>query len=113
MARRSPLRPSRFDDLGLRRALSDRLLPALVGAMTFLAALTVAGVLAAAAIAEHWQTGAAAVLTVQVPRPGEPAGDVSRVDRARRRGGGTRPPGTSARTSRRARACTPPAWSTS
>jgi cell division transport system permease protein len=69
MSRRSPLRPARFDDLGLRRALSDRLLPALVAAMTFLAALTLAGALAAASMAEHWRQGAAAVLTVQVPRP--------------------------------------------
>ena len=83
MARRSRLRPARFDDLGLRRALSDRLLPALVGAMTFLAALTVAGVLAAAGIAEHWRSGAAAVLTVQVPRPTETFGEglETRLDR--------------------------------
>ena len=81
MARASLLRPPRFDDLGLRRALSDRLLPALVGAMTFLAALTWAGVLAAAAVAGHWQAGAAAILTVQVPQPGVPTGEVTRVDR--------------------------------
>ena len=81
MSRRSPLRPARFDDLGLRRALSDRLLPALVAAMTFLAALTVAGVLAAAGIAEHWQSGAAAVLTVQVPQPAEAAAGGTRLDR--------------------------------
>jgi cell division transport system permease protein len=65
------LRPARFDDLGLRRALSDRLMPALVGAMTFLAALTLAGVIAASGLARHWREGAAAVLTVQVPQPGE------------------------------------------
>ncbi len=47
MSRRHLLRPARFDDLGLRRALSDRLLPALVAAMTFLAALTLAGVVGA------------------------------------------------------------------
>ena len=82
MSRRSLLRPARFDDLGLRRALSDRLLPALVAAMTFLAALTVAGVLAAAAIAQHWQSGAAAVLTVQIPDPADAAGEGTRLDRA-------------------------------
>ena len=82
MARRSLLRPARFDDLGLRRALSDRLLPALVAAMTFLAALTFAGVLAAAAMAQHWQRGAAAVLTVQVPQPRVTVGDGTRLDRA-------------------------------
>ncbi|MEJ0046088.1 MAG: FtsX-like permease family protein [Rhodospirillales bacterium] len=42
------LRPARADDLGLRRALSDRLLPLLVAAMTFLAALALAGAMAAA-----------------------------------------------------------------
>lgn len=87
MARRAILRPARFDDLGLRRALSDRLLPSLVAAMTFLAALTLAGVLAAAAMAQHWQQGAAAVLTVQVPQPrtSPTAGsnaDGTRVERA-------------------------------
>jgi cell division transport system permease protein len=82
MARRSPLRPPRFDDLGLRRALSDRLLPALVAAMTFLAALTLAGVLAAASVARHWESGAGSVLTVQVPNPRSPAGEGTRVDRA-------------------------------
>ena len=81
MSRRSILRPARFDDLGLRRALSDRLLPALVAAMTFLAALTLAGVIAAAALAEHWQSGAAAVLTVQVPQPTAPAGESTRLER--------------------------------
>jgi len=63
------LRPAGSDDLGLRRALSDRLLPLLVGAMAFLAALALAGVVAAAALAGHWQRGAAATLTVQVPEP--------------------------------------------
>ena len=82
MARRSILRPARFDDLGLRRAFSDRLLPLLVAAMTFLAALTLSAVLAAAALAEHWQQGVAAVLTVQVPQPRNPAGESSRVERA-------------------------------
>ncbi len=79
-------RRTRFDDLGLRRALSDRLLPLLVAAMTFLAALTMAGVLAAAGIARHWQSGAAAVFTVQVPQPEnpaprDPATDGTRLDR--------------------------------
>ncbi len=81
MSNRQLFRPARFDDLGLRRALSDRLLPALVAAMTFLAALTLAGALAAAAVAEHWQSGAAAVLTVQVPQPSVAAGDGTRLDR--------------------------------
>lgn len=67
------LRPRHADDLGLRRALSDRLLPLLVAAMVFLAALALAGVTGAAALAARWQAGAAAVLTVQVPQPGAPA----------------------------------------
>jgi cell division transport system permease protein len=63
------LRPSRADDLGLRRALSDRLLPLLVAAMIFLAALALAGAQAAAGLAQHWRIGASSMMTVQVPRP--------------------------------------------
>src|SRR5947209_391157 len=73
-ARRSArLRPAHFDDLGVRRALADRLLPLLVAAMTFLAALAYSGFVATSAVAHHWQQGASASLTIQVPRPGEPA----------------------------------------
>ena len=83
--RRTPalLRPARFDDLGLRRALSDRLLPSLVAAMAFLAALALAGTIAASALARHWQEGAGAVLTVQVPQPAAAAldGAGTRLDR--------------------------------
>ncbi len=68
---RSPLRPPGFDDLGVRRALSDRLLPSLVAAMTFLAALALAGAVGASALASHWQQGAGRMLTIQVPQPGE------------------------------------------
>jgi cell division transport system permease protein len=63
------LRPARADDLGLKRALSDRLLPLLVAAMTFLAALALAGAVAATALAGHWRGGAATLVTVQVPVP--------------------------------------------
>ncbi len=73
------LRPPRADDLGLRRALSDRLLPFLVAAMAFLAAIALAGAVAAATLARHWQEGAAAVLTVQVPQPGDAGDEASRV----------------------------------
>ena len=69
------LRPARFDDLGVRRALADRLLPVLVAAMTFLAALACSGFVAAAAMARHWQAGASTSLTIQVPHPGDPARD--------------------------------------
>ena len=68
------LRPARFDDLGLRRALSNRLLPSLVAAMAFLAALALAGAVAVTALARHWQDGAGSVLTVQVPEPAAAAG---------------------------------------
>jgi cell division transport system permease protein len=67
------LRPSGFDDLGLKRALSDRLLPLLVAAMAFLAALAFAGAIATATLAGRWQAGAAAEVTIQVPMPAEPA----------------------------------------
>jgi cell division transport system permease protein len=67
------LRPAGFDELGLRRALSDRMLPLLVGAMAFLAALALAGWFGTAALSRHWQQGAAASLTVQVPQANDPA----------------------------------------
>jgi cell division transport system permease protein len=63
------LRPAGFDDLGLRRAMSDRLLPFLVAAMAFLALLALAAAAAAAGLAQQWRQGAGATLTVQVPRP--------------------------------------------
>ncbi len=66
------LRPRRADDLGLKRALSDRLLPLLAASMVYLAALALAGATGAAALARHWQGGAGAVLTVQVPDPDAP-----------------------------------------
>jgi cell division transport system permease protein len=65
------LRPSGFDELGLRRALTDWMLPLLVAAMALLAALAVAGWFGSAALAQHWQQGAAS-LTVQVPQPSDP-----------------------------------------
>ena len=66
---RSLLRPTGFDDLGLRRALSDRMLPFLVAAMAFLAALAVAGWTGAATLSQHWREGAGSALTIQVPDP--------------------------------------------
>ncbi len=67
------LRPPRFDELGLRRALSDRMVPLLVAAMAFLAALALAGWFGTAALSRHWQQGAGAALTVQVPQADDPA----------------------------------------
>jgi cell division transport system permease protein len=73
-ARRS-LRPAGFDELGLRRAISDRVLPFLVAAMAVLAALAIAGWVGAASLARHWQQGAGSAMTVQVPRPVDVAAD--------------------------------------
>lgn len=67
------LRPTGFDELGLRRAIADRMLPFLVAAMAFLAALALAGWVGVASLARHWQQGAGSALTVQVPHPREPA----------------------------------------
>lgn len=60
------------DPLGLRRALSGWLLPGLVASMALLAALALAGTQGAAALADRWQRGAAAAVTVQLP-DSEPA----------------------------------------
>ena len=74
------------DPLALRRALGDRLLPLLVAAMAFLAALALGGAVAAQGWADRWRLGAGAALTAQVPRPDEPdlAGGhaLSRVQRS-------------------------------
>jgi cell division transport system permease protein len=55
------------DPLGLKRALSDRLLPGLVAAMALLAALALAGSRGAEALRHRWEAGAAAAVTVQLP----------------------------------------------
>ena len=69
LLRRPSLRPIGFDDLGLRRALAGPILPCVVAAMAFLAALSLGGVAGASALARHWRVGAAAALTIQVPNP--------------------------------------------
>jgi cell division transport system permease protein len=66
-------RQAQFDELGLRRALSDRMVPFLVAAMAFLAALAIAGWLGAAVLTRHWESGAGAILTVQLPNPAQPS----------------------------------------
>ncbi|MCC6716569.1 MAG: hypothetical protein IT555_01675 [Acetobacteraceae bacterium] len=73
MARRaaSRLAAGRLDGLGLRHAPGWRMLPLVVAAMAFLAALAMAGAQGAAELGRHWQRGAAATLTVQVPRSGD------------------------------------------
>ena len=78
------LRPSGADDLGLRRALSDRMLPLLVGAMVFLAALALAGAWAAASLAGHWKMGAASMVTVTVPMPDAVRDGTTRAEAASR-----------------------------
>jgi cell division transport system permease protein len=49
------------------------MLPFLVAAMAFLAALALAGWTGAAGLSRHWQEGAGSALTVQVPNPKAPA----------------------------------------
>jgi len=68
-----PRARGRADQLGLGTAMADRLLPTLVGAMSFLAALAIAGTLAAATLASHWRGDTGSALTVQVTDPAEPA----------------------------------------
>ena len=63
----------RIDQLGLRATRTDRLLPVLVGAMSFLAALAIAGTLAAAILAAHWRGDTESGLTIQVPDPDDKA----------------------------------------
>ncbi len=74
----------RKDGLALRRAMPDRLLPALVAAMTFLAALALAGAVGASLLAQRWNNGAAAIVTIQIPDADKPAasGTGSRADAA-------------------------------
>jgi cell division transport system permease protein len=56
------------DPLGLRRALADRLLPALVGAMALLAALALGGAHGAGALADRWQQAAGGQWLLTLPR---------------------------------------------
>ncbi len=67
--------------LGLGLGLTDWLLPVLVAAMSFLAALALAGTLASAMLAAQWQSDSASALTVQVTDPQAPdaAGQGSRA----------------------------------
>ncbi|MGC9269023.1 cell division protein FtsX [Acidiphilium sp.] len=60
---------SRADRIGLRAAMADRLLPFMVAAMSFLAALSLAGSIAAGALASHWLSGAQGLMTIEVPNP--------------------------------------------
>lgn len=66
-------RARRADGLALRRALPDRLLPLLVAAMAVLAALALAGATGARILSARWSSGAASMVTIQVPDPDAPA----------------------------------------
>jgi cell division transport system permease protein len=69
----------RIDDLDLRSGFGDVLLPLLVAAMSFLAALALAGAFGCADLAQHWQGDTLGLLTVQVPDGAAPAAGGSRV----------------------------------
>ncbi len=79
-------RPSgraRPDPIGLRAASHDRLLIAVVAAMSFLAALAMAGNLATTSLADHWLGGARNMLTIEVPDPTaavQASSSVTRID---------------------------------
>ncbi|MFM7778200.1 MAG: FtsX-like permease family protein [Alphaproteobacteria bacterium] len=59
----------RADPIGLRGALADRLLVALIAAMALFATCALAGHEAVNQLAKRWQQGANAAVTVQIPNP--------------------------------------------
>ena len=59
----------RADPIGLRGALADRLLVALIAAMALFATCALAGHEAVSQLAKRWQQGANAAVTVQIPNP--------------------------------------------
>lgn len=59
----------RADPIGLRGALADRLLVALIAAMALFATCALAGHEAVSHLAMRWQKGANAAVTVQIPNP--------------------------------------------
>jgi cell division transport system permease protein len=59
----------RADPIGLRGALADRLLMALIAAMALFATFALAGHEAVSQLATRWQQGANAAVTVQIPNP--------------------------------------------
>ena len=59
----------RGDPIGLRGALADRLLVALIAAMALFATCALAGHEAVSQLAQRWQQGANAAVTVQIPNP--------------------------------------------
>jgi cell division transport system permease protein len=74
---------ARPDPIGLRAATQDRLLIAVVAAMSFLASLAMAGDFATSTLAAHWLGAARNVLTIEVPDPSasvQTASSVTRLD---------------------------------
>jgi cell division transport system permease protein len=59
----------RGDPIGLRGALADRLLVALIAAMALFATCALAGHEVVSQLAKRWQQGANAAVTVQIPNP--------------------------------------------
>lgn len=57
------------DGLKLHRTLPGQLLTLLVAAMSFLAALTIAGAYASQQLANRWNAGAASTVIIQIPQP--------------------------------------------
>ena len=79
-ARRRPVIPFTADP-------ASRLTPWLIGFMTFVAALALAGALALAAFSDAWSRGLADSMTVQVPPPADMAtapGEAPDADASRR-----------------------------
>jgi cell division transport system permease protein len=66
------VRRSRSDELGLRRAVADRMVPFLIAALAFVASLAIAGWTGATVLAGYWDRGAGSLRIVQVPAPAEP-----------------------------------------
>ncbi|MDI2090602.1 cell division protein FtsX [Commensalibacter oyaizuii] len=60
------------DGLKLHRALPGQFLIPLVAAMTFLAAITIAGAYASQQLATRWSAGAASTIILQIPQPNDP-----------------------------------------
>lgn len=61
------------DGLKLHRALPGEFLIPLVAAMTFLAALSIAGAYASQQLAQRWSAGAASTVILQIPMPNDPS----------------------------------------
>lgn len=70
------------DRYGLNRGIAGRSLIALVAALVVLAALGIAGAVAAGSLSNQWRQGAGSVEIVEVPRPAERLDGGTRAERA-------------------------------